>query len=247
MSKHASNFSLRGVCEKSCFACAAKNTTEWSSLATDEIRLLNENKGCGIYLPGRLVFSQGNPCVGIYCIAEGIVALRKTDPNGKSVLVRLAKAGDTLGYRSFFGNGPYEANAEALTRAQVCFIERRVIHEMIARNSAVAFAFLERMAQDLRAAEEARLHNVALSMRERLVHLLLVLREDFGEVNKDGTLVVTLPLSRQDTAAMLGTRPETLARMIRTLEDDKVMTFKGRKVSIPDLDLLYDELEEHYQ
>jgi len=50
------------------------------------------------------------------------------------------------------------------------------------------------------------------------VILLLALKDRFATVNDEGDMTIELPLSRQDLAAMIGTRPETIARSIRALE-----------------------------
>jgi hypothetical protein len=42
---------------------------------------------------------------------------------------------------------------------------------------------------------------------------------------------------------MLGTRPESLSRLIRDLETDGVAHFGSRQIVVPDLDALLDELE----
>lgn len=55
---------------------------------------------------------------------------------------------------------------------------------------------------------------------------------------------MTLPISRQDLADLLGTRPETIARTTSALQKDGVAMFHGRRVVIQDLDLLLDELDE---
>jgi CRP-like cAMP-binding protein len=80
-------------------------------------------------------------------------------------------------------------------------------------------------------------------MRKRLVHLLLSLKDHYGEMTDDGVLRVQLPLARQEIASLLGSRPETIARTINALEEDGTAVFSGRAVLISDLDKLLDELE----
>ncbi len=55
-------------------------------------------------------------------------------------------------------------------------------------------------------------------------------------------MTLDLPLSRQDMAAMIGIRPESMSRTIRSFEDDKVAIFSGRQVHVPSLEALFDEL-----
>lgn len=240
---HFPNGQINGhVRETHCASCANRDDAVWAELSPEELRLLASRKVCNTYLPGQHIFYQGNPCMGIYCIESGSVAIRKTDAQGHSVVVRLAHAGQTIGYRAFFSSEPYSASAEALTPTRICFIDRASVRGILERNPIVGMHFLKRIASDLREAEDARLQST-LSVRARLAHLMLVLKERCATVTDDGVLHFELPLSRQDLAAMVGTRPETIARTIRALEDDGVALFRGRHVSVPDLDALLDELE----
>jgi len=226
-----------------CFHCDARGSAEWCPLETDDLRVLNQAKVASHYQPGQAVFYQGNPCLGVFCIESGTVAVRKTDPHGNSVIVRLAHGGETLGYRAFFAGVPYRAGADALTAARICFVEKSTVRTLLDHQPAVAQAFLRHMARDLEDAEEARLKAASLSARAQLAGLLLVLKQRFGTMTRDGTLIIELPLSRQDLAAVIGARPETIARAVRSLEQSNVAQFKGRSVVIPDLDALMDEAD----
>ncbi|MFB3135749.1 MAG: helix-turn-helix domain-containing protein [Rhodospirillales bacterium] len=50
-------------------------------------------------------------------------------------------------------------------------------------------------------------------------------------------------LARQDLAAMIGIRPETMSRAIKQLEEDGVAYFSGRSVQVPDVKRLLREIE----
>ncbi|UCF66913.1 MAG: Crp/Fnr family transcriptional regulator [Acidobacteriota bacterium] len=230
--------------QSNCFACQNRAQSEWFALADEELGFLNQAKVCNVYKPGQIIFYQGNPCLGIHCIESGSVALRKTDANGHTVIARLFHAGSTLGYLDYFSSQPYSGTAEALTRTRVCFVDRGAVRQLLERNPAIGYRFLGTMARDLRDAEQSKLELVALPLRARLAHLLLVLKERFGEVAEDGTLAIRLPLSRQDIAALLGARPESVSRAIRQLAAARVAQFRGRVVHVPDLDPLLDELED---
>lgn len=228
----------------SCFTCQNREKSEWCVLSEEDLDILNGAKICNTYQPGQVIFYQGNPCLGVYCVESGAVALRKMDANGNSALVRMAHAGQTLGYRTFFEGTGYTATAEALAVARICFIDRAAVAKLLERTPALGLRFLHRMAEDLRSAEENRLQTASLPVRTRLAHLLLTLKDRYANVDDDGTMTIELPLARQDIAAILGTRPETVARTIRALEDDGVVQFDGRLAVVQDLDALLDEIEE---
>jgi CRP/FNR family transcriptional regulator len=205
--------------------------------------LLDKAKITHTYEPGQVVYSQGDPCKGIYDIESGTVAIRRTDRDGNSILVRLAHAGQTLGYRDYFGGSEYTSSAEALRPTRVCHVERNAIGELLEHNPALGLRFLERIAGDLETAEESLLQRSTLPIRTRLAHLLLTLKFRYGIAQDDGSISIKLPMQRQDMAALLGTRPETLARAFQAMRNDGVLYSSGRTVVIQDLDDLLDEIE----
>ena len=80
---------------------------EWAALTAAERTQLEGAKSTETYEPNRPIFAQGSPCLGIYHIDEGLVAVRKQDHEGKSIIVRLAHGGQSLGYRAFFAGQNY--------------------------------------------------------------------------------------------------------------------------------------------
>lgn len=227
----------------SCFTCQSRDRSEWCSLNDEDLRLLSDHKICNVYEPGQILFYEGNPCLGIYCIESGSVALRKSDGRGGSVMIAVHGGGHTLGYTAYFSGRPYSATAETLTQTRVCFVDRAAVRTLLQRNPALGAGFLKRFASDLAEAQQERVLALSLPLRARMAHLLLVLKDRDSSVDDDGNIVVKLPLSRQDIASMLGARPESISRAIRQFQDEKIAIFHAHDVVIPDLDALIDELE----
>ena len=228
-----------------CFTCQWRDRSEWCVLDHEDLTRLNRVKVVRTLQPGQNIYLQGDAAAGVYCVEEGVVTLRKTDQNGNTMLIGMAHAGDTIGYRDFFARGEYMATAQAAEPVRVCFIDRESVSDLLRRNPALGLRFLVRVSEDLNHAETMMLQNSTLSVRTRVAHLLLSLKDRYGEVEDDGTLVIRLPLSRQDIASMLGTRPETISRAIHILEESEVARFSGRQVRVADLDMLLDEIEPY--
>lgn len=227
----------------SCFACQNRDRTEWCVLAEEDLALVDRVKTTKTYQPGQIIYSQGEPTRGIYCIESGTVAVRKMDSEGGSKILRLAHAGQTLGYADFFGGKGYNGSAEALDTCTVCLVDAASLRTLLDHNPALGLHFLTHVSLDLKEAEDAGMQQALYTVRIRLAHLLLTLKDRYASVEDDGTIVITLPMTRQDIAALLGARPETIYRTIQQMEMDKVVTFSGHKVIIPDLDNLLDEIE----
>ena len=216
--------------------------TEWAAVDGKDREILDRAKTCNVYDPGQVVFYEGNACLGIHCVESGTLKLRKSSPNGEDVVVGLAEPGDVLGYLAYFSDGGHRVTAEAVTPCRICFVDRAVVKALLQRNPALGLAFLKRIAGDAERSEEERVQALSLPLRARTAHLLLVLKDRSATADDEGRLTIQLPLTRRDLAAMLGTRPESLSRLIRSFESEGIAQFGAREVVVPDLDALLDVL-----
>lgn len=221
--------------QSSCGSCPGRERNEWCALDRAEVGLLDAGKLRYRYKAGDAIFYQGNACAGLYCLEEGTVALRKSDAAGNAVIVRLVHPNETLGGRTLLAGGTYSATAVALTAARVCFIERATVIGLLDRSPALARRFMRRLAEDLRAADDEKLEAASLTVRERLERLLVALSDRYGRAGAGVEFTVELPVARQDMAALLGVRPESITRTVRALERDGAAHFDGRLVRIPDI------------
>lgn len=228
-----------------CHTCAARCGSVWGEVHGESLDHLDRHKTAQRIEPGHVLYHQGEPCDGFYVVQSGTMAVRKFDESGRSVLLRLAFPGEAVGYRSFFADsGRFRAQAEALEASRVCLLTAELVHHMLTTNPKVLRGMFKRMAQELGSAEDRFLVTTRRSVRSRLAHALLEFRDRHGDVDDEGVLTLNLPISRQDLADLLGTRPETITRTTKALERDGVAKFHGRRVVIHDLDLLFDELED---
>ncbi len=225
-----------------CFNCQARGRTEWCVLSDEELELLDQGKSCREFLPGETVFHEGDPCAGVHCIESGLIGIRKVNADGSEILLRLSHPGDTMGYRSFLAGNNHNNSAEALEPSILCYIDGATVNSLLKINPSLGLRFLRHAAKDLDDAEERVLQSSTLPVRARFAHLLLVLKDRYGKTGDNGDLTLDLPLSRQDMAAMIGIRPESMSRTIRSFEEDNIANFSGRRVHVPSLNALFDEL-----
>ena len=228
---------------RDCFSCQTRGKTEWCVLTNEELALLDVGKTCSEYLPVQTIFHEGDPCGGVHCIEGGLVGIRKMNVGGDEILLRLSHPGDTMGYRSFLAGDAHNNSAEALEPSVICSIEESTVRKLLSMNPSLGLRFLRHAASDLDAAEEMALNSATLSVRARFAHFLLVLRDRYGVVGKNGYLTLDLPVSRQDMAAMIGIRPEFMSRTIRSFEEGNIAHFSGRRVHVPNVGELLNELE----
>lgn len=244
MTASQSGIGQRVNCEDAdCVTCAIRPLTELADINESGLAILLAARNRMVFHPGQMLFRSGELCRGLFIVTSGTVALRKSDGAGHSVLVRLLHSGQSLGYRSLFAGEVYSCDAEPVDEVRCCFIDKDAVERILATCPSTSQRFLGRIATDLRHAEETYMQGACLPVRARLARLLYDMRVHYGTADDEGVIRIDLPLQRKDMASMLGTRPETLARTIRALNEDGVARFSGRKVEIEDLDTLLDEFD----
>jgi len=226
-----------------CLTAKMVQGTEWSVLSPEEIEIFNENVICRSYDAGETIFHEGDDCKGLYLVENGLIGVRRIGAKGEHVLLRLARSGDTLGYRPLLAGEKHRAGAEVIKTAGVCFLPKAVMRRLLIGNPELGAGFLQRTAQALGAADERFFETVTLPARVRLFHLFMVLRERCGYNVEDGSLFLELQITRRDIASMLGIRAESLSRLIHEIEAEGIAHFSGNQITIANPEMLLEELD----
>ena len=80
-----------------------------------------------------------------------------------------------------------------------------------------------------------------MTVRERVIDTLLYLYRKFG-INKG---FIDVSLSRKEYADYAGTTEEQVIRVFSILKKEKLISAKGKKIGILNIDLLKNEINEH--
>lgn len=237
-------------CRTACVDNKAGKSGFWASLTDEEAGIFNRKVICREYRPGETVFMEGDSCKGLYFVKGGLVGIRKIDIEGQSTLLRLACAGDTLGYRPFLAKQRHRACAEVIEDASICFIDARTVRGILHNNHELGVEFLKCTARALGEAEEQLFKMAILNVDTRVVHLLVLFHDQWGSHLEDGSVDIRLPITRDDMASMIGAHPDSVTRAIRHLESKGLMQVHGRSFRIKEFNLLAEQLHTdiaHYR
>jgi CRP-like cAMP-binding protein len=179
----------------------------------------------------------------LYCIAKGTVAVRRSEPDTAPVLLRLAVAGQTFGYRNCLDDLPCLNSAKALSSSTVCHLDRMLLRRLLKRHSALGWAFQVHLSHDLSETETSLARLAWHSVRMRLARTLLWLQERYGALNARGEWEVPLPMTRRDLAELLAARPETLTRTLHAMEQEGLLSHTGSVIILRQPQRLKRELQ----
>lgn len=217
-----------------CTHCEARFVSVLKNVEPPDLEELSAMKACNFYKKGQVIFEEGGTPSGLFCIHQGKVKVYKTGDEGRDHIVRFAKAGDLIGYRSLVSGEKYNLSAAALEDSVVCCIPQQVFLERLREGGHFAMDMIQLLSGQLRRAEDQVVHLAQKPVRERLAETLLILKEVYGTENgDDGPLNVKL--SRDELAAVVGTATETLVRTIADLKSEKLIATDKKKIRILDV------------
>lgn len=182
-------------------------------------------------LSGELLFEEGQPCRGLFIIAEGSVEVRQTSFRGREQVFHTEGPGAALGEAPLFDRGGYIASAVAIEPTRVLFLPRADLLDLCRRRPAVALSILEAMARRVRRFAEIVSDLAFRPVPERLARYIDVAAVDRPIV--PGT-EIDLKLTQAQLAARLGTVRELVARAFSQLETSGVIERKRTRVVIRD-------------
>jgi CRP/FNR family transcriptional regulator, polysaccharide utilization system transcription regulator len=216
-----------------CARCDKHGESVFCNTHGEHLDEISNSKTCSVYKKGQVVFHEGGHPFGVYCVNKGKIKLSIIGDEGKEQIVRLAKDGDVLGYRSMLVNERYNATATVLEDSQVCFIPREVFMRTLRSDSSLSFEVMKLLSNQLREAEVKLTHLAQKPVRERLAETLLFLKETYG-FEPDSTFIA-VQLTREEIANLVGTATETAIRLLSELNKEKVIELAGKKIAISNM------------
>lgn len=223
----------------SCEDCSSHGESIFCTLSKADLSNVSDHKIMNSYKKGQTLFHEGNPPFGLFCINDGKVKLTKMSSDGKDSIVRIVAAGDVLGHRSLFSNGPCRATATALENCTVCFIDKKYIQELLENKPQVALEIIAHLSKEMGAVEERISQFYTKNVRERLAFLLLEFKDKFG-IEEDDKIRLDIKLTREEMASVVGVATETLIRFMSEFKEEGAIVQQGKIIYINNLEKLQD-------
>lgn len=212
-----------------CEQCIIRQFNSLKALTKEELVRISGCKTSQTVKKGEVIFEEGDNVNGVYCIKDGVCKLSKLSANGKDQIVKLVVKGDLLGQRSLVGQESANLSAIALNDMEVCFIPKSEIINDLQNNPKFTLDMLNQMAHDLKESDNVIVDMAQKSVKNRMADILLYLDENFG-VDDDGFLSITL--SREDYANIVGTATESAIRILSQFKKEQLISTKGKQIKI---------------
>ena len=214
----------------------------FSDLSETELKFVSDRAVTRRYTAGELIFSEGDPCPGLYVIESGDVRIFTTSAGGREQVLTVEHAGNSVAELPVFDGGNYPASATAATDSSLLFISRNDFRALCLEHPEVALKVLRMVGLRLRRLVGIIEELSFTTVRHRLAALLLRLAGEAG--HRAGRAHFELTVSNQELASQIGTVRELVSRNLSRFQAEGLIHMEGKSITIPDLAKLEAEIRD---
>ncbi len=214
-----------------CATCPVREEHLFCNLSLPGLQKLNEIKSTAVYPKSAMLFIEGQLPRGVFVLCTGKAKLFTSSSEGKTVILKVAEAGDVLGLNATISNRPYELTAEMVEPGQANFIGRDALLQFLRENGEVALRVAEQLSRNYYSAiEEVRMLGLASSPSEKLAKLLLSWSAKAAKSADPSHIKMTL--THEEIAEIIGTTRETVSRLFSEFKKKQLLQLKGATLTI---------------
>ena len=217
---------------ESCLTCKLRADRIFCDLPASALQTFETIKYATSYPEGAVLFVEGQMPRGIFVLCKGSVKLSIGAANGRTMIVKIAEAGEVLGMSATVSGKPYAVTAETIDPCQVNFVKRDDFLRFLKEDPEVCFKVAEQLSEKYHnACREVRALGLSHSAAEKLAKLLVEWSSKNGEGAKPEPRV-KLRLTHEEIAQMIGTSRETVTRLFADLKKHQVIQTRGSTLVI---------------
>ncbi|HEY6270465.1 MAG TPA: Crp/Fnr family transcriptional regulator [Terriglobales bacterium] len=221
---------------------ALRKTPLFADLADDELRYIIHRVLTRRFGIGDAIFSEGDPCPGLWVVESGKVKIFKAAANGREQVLTFEGPGSSIAELPVFDGGSYPASATAMADSTLLFVSKEDFRLLCLKHPAVALKALRVVGARLRSLV-AIIEELSFStVRHRLASLLVRLARQGSRVARG--IEIALPANQQEVAAQIGTVRELVSRGLGRLQAQGTIEIDGRRIVIRNLKALQRELTD---
>lgn len=214
-----------------------RNSSLFAVLSEPELDALAARAAMRSFGAGELLFSEGDPCAGLYIVVRGRVRIFKSSPDGREQVLSIEGPGGSIAELPVFDGGPYPASVSALEPSDLVFLAREDFRALCLENPEVGLKVLQVVGARLRRLVGIIEELSFSTVRHRLISWII--RE-----SKANGATFTMNTSHQELAAQIGTVRELVSRNLARLQAQGFIAIHGRELSVTDAGGLEAELAQ---
>lgn len=199
------------------------------SLSDLEIKKITDVVHHKLFKKGEMIIEEGDISTSLYIIHSGKVKLSKLTIQGKEQIVHLLTTGDFFGESNLFHDDMVmNLSCHALEDTKICVLKKQDFDQIMLSNPEISFKLLKTITKRLSHTEDLARTLATKDPEVRIADMLLEFCEKFGTEHQN-TVLITLPITREEVSSYVGLTRETISRKLAKLVDKGILSLIGNK------------------
>lgn len=211
-----------------------KSCDLFQQLSPDQLAILESRCRVRKYPRSTPIYLPADHADGVLLLAEGRVKLGSFTEEGKQTILAFIEPGEIFGELSLMGSSEREEYAESVEKSTIILIPNEAMQQLLAENPSVSLGVTKLFGLRRQRVERRLKYLLFRSNRERLVHLLIELAEQYGKPVPEG-VELRIKLSHQDLASIIGSTRETVTVVLGELQSEGRLKLGRRKITLIDV------------
>jgi CRP/FNR family cyclic AMP-dependent transcriptional regulator len=204
-----------------------------SEVLVDLALLLREQK----IKKGDVLFRKKSEGNALYFIREGAIKIVLPSRLGDERIVTIFSEGDFFGEMALLDGMPRSADAVAIKSSRIFILDRIDFLRFLKTNDIAMEKILSTLSTRLRKTDELLEDTTFLNIPARFAKKLMEIGKTFGR--QDGeSLKISLQLSQQELADMVGATRESINKELRVLREKGLVSVTDKYIHIHDTERL---------
>ncbi len=201
-------------------------------LSKKEKDYLIETKTTLVYNKGEMICKQGAPISHIHILHDGLVK-QYIENRNNHLIIRIASGDAFFGITSLFHDSTYHYSLSALKNTTISSIDINIFNSIINDNNEFTKYILKRLNNN-----NSHLYKRFFSITQKQLHGRIADAILFLSDNVFKSDSFDMGLSRKDIADLTGMSIESVIRVLKELNNDKIIELNGKELTIKSKKLL---------
>ena len=187
------------------------------------------------WIKGETIFHRGDPGDYIVAIRTGIAEVSITSLNGRKSILNHMHANDILGEIALLDGGMRSADVIAITDLTGVVVPQRQVQQYLKENPEAVFDLIDQLCEKVRNASDMFETHALTSASARLARCLIRFGQKWGQLDDDGSTVITQQFSQSDLGEFSGLARENVNRYVSQWSQEGLISFDRGQITLHDL------------
>ena len=223
---------------ENCLACNLCSEGFFCRLPKADMEAFQKIKFTVAYPAGSILFTESQPCRGIYILCRGRVKLSASSSKGQTIIFKVAKPGEVLGLNAGVSGTPHEATAETGQPCQLNFVKSDDFVRFLTEHPEASMQAAIHLSRECQQAYQQLRSFVMRSAPQRIARLILDWsHEDAGMSSTQG---IKVALTHEEIGQIIGMSRETVTRTLADFRKQNIAELHGSTLRIQNTPVLQE-------